>query len=126
MPRTVAGTLAANLVQDAHLMTRYPERIRRQAMADAVEQVPVATRTRDGELEVLGPDFADLVYFARTRMADIHYNEKYRPKRLSYAELHAEWTRAAFVTGVHGPHAEGSRVATLHRFLTTPHEALTV
>lgn len=42
-------------------------------------------------------------------------------KRLTDAELAAEWARAAFVAGCHGPHLWGPRTDALHRFLTTPH-----
>lgn len=42
-------------------------------------------------------------------------------KRLTDAELGAEWSRAAFVVGVYGPHIWGRYTATLHRFLNTPH-----
>lgn len=42
-------------------------------------------------------------------------------KRFTDTELAAEWARSAFVTGIHGPHAEGSRTEVLRRFATLPH-----
>jgi hypothetical protein len=42
-------------------------------------------------------------------------------KRLTYAELMAEWARSAAITGIHGPHVEGARTQTLLRFALLPH-----
>ena len=42
-------------------------------------------------------------------------------KRLTNGELAVEWNRSCAVTAIHGPHAEGNRVAVLQRFIDHPH-----
>ncbi len=46
-------------------------------------------------------------------------------KNFTYAELMAEWTRSAVVTGIHGPHAKGARTGTLLQFALRPHASET-
>lgn len=41
--------------------------------------------------------------------------------RLTDGELQAEYSRAAAVVGIHGPHSLAKHVIITHRFLTTPH-----
>lgn len=41
--------------------------------------------------------------------------------RLTDEELEAEYSRAAAVVGIHGPHSYAKHVIITHRFLTTPH-----
>lgn len=42
-------------------------------------------------------------------------------KRLTRAELEVEWTRTAFVAGMHGPFIWGERCAVVQRMLDLPH-----
>ena len=42
-------------------------------------------------------------------------------KRLTQAELQVEWTRTAFIAGLHGPFIWGARNAVVQRMLDLPH-----
>lgn len=42
-------------------------------------------------------------------------------KRLTLAELVAEWARAAVVAGLHGPFIWGERCAVVQRMIDLPH-----